>query len=101
MCRKEKTQHQHKQRSEEENNNINLEWYKIFEGTAHYYQINFNTSKIVAQTSYFNDILSRYMQAKSITGNDNVLSYSSMKEKSKSYQPEDISTITKVLEEIN
>ena len=34
-------------------------WHEMIEGTVRYYQINFNTSNIVAQLSEYGDILKK------------------------------------------
>ena len=80
---------------------MNCGWYEIIEGTAHYYQSNFNMSRILAQLSDYNDILSRHIQARSITGNGIFLSSSSMRATANVCQPENSSVIISTSEEIN
>ena len=47
---------------------MNYGCYEIIGSTSYYYQTNFNMSKILAQSSDYNDILSRQFQEKSVSG---------------------------------
>ena len=74
------------------NNKMNCGWHEIIEGTAHYYQSAFNTLKLVAQLSEYNDVLSKQIIAKSING-DFFLHSPNIRATAKSSVPKDSSVM--------
>ena len=58
---------------------MNHGWNEIIEGAECYYESKFNMSKIFTQLLDCNDIFSRDIQAKRISGNDKYLCSSKMR----------------------
>ena len=65
----------------------NCTWCKTIEGTAYYYQSDFNVSKILRQFSDYDDILNRKIQTMKVASNDRLVILAKMRAIVQSCQP--------------